>query len=149
MFVMGLNGSMNFHLTCLSIALYLYQDNGKMITALCNDEPIQSRVESQFKCDLMMIFWCFISLSTLFKSYLDNEGVIMKCVIQSGANVSPGLQWDLNPWPRDPKSGTLTTQVWFESSSLISNVRSTNPSAKWMLQWIKESISKSNKFPVQ
>ena len=34
---------------------------------------------------MMMIFWCFTSLSTIFKSYRDDEGVIINRSVQSSA----------------------------------------------------------------
>ena len=50
--------------------------------------------------------WCFMSLSTLLKSYRDDGGMKMKGSVQCRI---PPLA-DLNLGPHDLKSGTLTTQ---------------------------------------
>ena len=35
----------------------------------------------------MMMIWCFTTFSTLFKSYQNSEGVIIKCSVKESAKV--------------------------------------------------------------
>ena len=60
---------------------------------------------------LMMMSWCFMSLSTLFMSYWEDEEVIGKGSVHWSITQSWGklcLPQDSNPGPHDPKSEVLT-----------------------------------------
>ena len=65
---------------------------------------------------MMMMVWCFMSLSTLFKSYkddrrADNERLCAMCnEVTYSRKLNSDSKKDSNPGPSDPKLGVLTTR---------------------------------------
>ena len=72
---------------------------------------------------MMMMLWCFMSFSTLHKSYHDNGRVIMK-----GNKVLYSLQQNLSLGPRNPRLGALTTPL----SGCFKELKRGGWEKKWM-----------------
>ena len=68
---------------------------------------------------MMMMIWCFMSLSLSFQSYWDNGRVIMKGFVLW--STKPSLNCS-KPGPPEPKSGVLTTrpcECFWSGSTLL------------------------------
>ena len=71
---------------------------------------------------MMMMIWCFMSLSLSFQSYWDNGRVIMKGFVLW--STKPSLNCS-KPGPHEPMSGVLTTRLcecFWSGSTLLRTV---------------------------